>query len=99
MRRCDTECVSDTDGSLQCWSSCCMGTAVHSRQRDEIRYRYRLTGSCCGDCFRHSCCGPCTLCQEEKEVKYREEELENLIKAGNYQSSQQMVYPNQTKAQ
>lgn len=83
----------------QCWSSFCMGTAVHSRQRDEIRHRYRLSGSCCGDCFRHSCCGPCTLCQEEKEVKYREEELENLIKAGNYQSSQQMVYPSQTKAQ
>lgn len=81
----------------QCWSSVCLGTAVHSRQRDEIRHRYRLSGSCCGDCFRHTCCGPCTLCQEEKEVIYREEELENLVKAGNYQSSQQMMYPGQTK--
>ena len=39
------------------------------------------------------CCGPCTLCQEEKEIIYREKELEALISAGAYQGGPQMVYP------
>jgi len=82
-----------------CWTSYCWGPPVHSRQRDEIRYRYKLNGSCCGDYLRHACCGPCTLCQEEKEVIYRERELEELVKAANYQSAPQMVYPAQVKAQ
>jgi len=82
----------------ECWASACFGTPIHSRQRDEIRHRYKLYGSCCGDCMRHTFCSPCTLCQEEKEIIYRDDELQNLIKAANYQKAPQMVYPSQTKA-
>ncbi|KAI5808648.1 PLAC8 family-domain-containing protein [Peziza echinospora] len=84
----------------QCWNSACLGFAVHSRQRDEIRHRYGLPGSCMGDCARHACCSCCTLCQEEKELVYREKELEELVKLNTYQNNQTMMYaplPNQEK--
>ena len=70
------------------------------RQRDEIRHRYQLDGGCCGDCLRHFCCTTCVLCQEEKEVKYREKELKELIKQSEaYQQSSGMVYGVQEKVQ
>jgi Cys-rich protein (TIGR01571 family) len=37
-------------------------------QRSEIRQKYNLKGSGCGDCCRACCCTCCALIQEENEV-------------------------------
>ena len=38
--------------------------------RREIRLRYSLEGSGCGDCMRTACCCWCALVQQEKEIMY-----------------------------
>ncbi|KAJ5792829.1 uncharacterized protein N7503_008807 [Penicillium pulvis] len=39
--------------------------------RGEMRERYGIEGSCCGDCCVSLCCGCCALIQEEKEAELR----------------------------
>ncbi|KAJ5088387.1 hypothetical protein N7456_012003 [Penicillium angulare] len=39
--------------------------------RGEMRQKYGIEGSCCGDCCVSLCCGCCALIQEEKEVELR----------------------------
>ncbi|TGZ79767.1 PLAC8-domain-containing protein, partial [Ascodesmis nigricans] len=74
-----------------CVQYCCGGGIMAARQRSEIRYRYNLPGSECGDVWRHCCCGPCSLCQEEREVRAREHMHRELQQAG-YEKNPGMVY-------
>lgn len=73
-----------------CWGhACCGGAFWQMRQRSEIRYRYGLIGSEAGDICTHYCCGPCALCQEEREVKAREDQRQTQQ---GYQKNSGMVY-------
>lgn len=41
------------------------------RNRSEIRRKYGLQQSCCGDYCVHCCCHLCALCQEARELRSR----------------------------
>jgi len=43
-------------------------------QRSRIRENYKLEGSLPGDCARAYCCIACTLVQDDREVRDREDE-------------------------
>ncbi|KAK1140290.1 hypothetical protein N8T08_010493 [Aspergillus melleus] len=72
------------DPSLQTYSSinssCSIWTALscfasqwilQTISRGEMRERFGIEGSCCGDCCVSLCCGCCALIQEEKEAELR----------------------------
>ncbi|PYH81059.1 PLAC8-domain-containing protein [Aspergillus uvarum CBS 121591] len=40
-------------------------------KRGEMRQKYGIEGSCCGDCCVTFCCSCCALVQEEKEAELR----------------------------
>lgn len=42
------------------------------KQREEIRNRYAIKGSSCGDCCATYWCIACTMMQQDNEVKRRE---------------------------
>jgi Cys-rich protein (TIGR01571 family) len=87
------------------WAAICLGGVVFGLphgcmwilqmfNREDIRSKYRLDGSSCGDYVRSFWCWWCALCQEEKEVASRNRELlaMNRPQQG-YQPVPQMVYP------
>mmetsp|Transcript_22700 Transcript_22700/g.52963 ORF Transcript_22700/g.52963 Transcript_22700/m.52963 type:complete len:142 (-) Transcript_22700:245-670(-) len=39
--------------------------------RKKLRNYYSIDGSVLGDCFAATCCFPCAVCQESREVKRR----------------------------
>jgi hypothetical protein len=41
-------------------------------QRQDIREKYNLQGDCVTDLLATCCCGPCVLCQGEKEAAHHE---------------------------
>ncbi|KAK1147066.1 hypothetical protein N8T08_001805 [Aspergillus melleus] len=57
-------------------------------KRGEMRQKYGIAGSCCGDCCATFWCGCCTLVQEEKEA-----ELRTRPDQAGYQMAPQMAYP------
>lgn len=68
-------------------------------QRTRIREKYQLQGSIGGDCAKAYCCGPCTLIQDEREVKDREDERRRFAGPSNgavggsgYKKTETMVY-------
>ncbi|KAF3936136.1 hypothetical protein ABW19_dt0200648 [Dactylella cylindrospora] len=81
-----------------CWGFCglmvCCGFQwiMSMMQRGEVRHRYNLDGSGCGDCMRHFCCECCALIQEDRETETRKTLLVPANQAG-YQQQQGMTYP------
>ncbi|GLA16064.1 hypothetical protein AnigIFM62618_002625 [Aspergillus niger] len=57
-------------------------------KRGELRNKYGIQGSCCGDCCVSMCCGCCALIQEEKEA-----EIRTRPQVTGYQMAPQMAYP------
>ena len=47
--------------------------------RGDMRAKYGLKGSGCGDCARAFCCGPCDLTQQDKEAEFRESQRRPLV--------------------
>ncbi|KAK6521808.1 hypothetical protein TWF506_002012 [Arthrobotrys conoides] len=80
-----------------CWGFCALGICgvqwvMSMMQRGEIRQRYNLEGSGCGDCCRHFWCECCVLIQEDRETETRKALLVPSNQAG-YQQSAGMSYP------
>jgi len=61
-------------------------------QRREIKRKYNLEGSGCGDCCKTFCCGCCALIQEENEVLSRTKKTQAM--GGGYQAPGGMHYGN-----
>ncbi|KAF3090731.1 hypothetical protein TWF102_007326 [Orbilia oligospora] len=95
LRHNDMSNYSNCNGS--CWGFCALSVCgfqwvMSMIQRGEIRQRYNLQGSGCGDCCRHFCCECCTLIQEDRETETRKALLVPANQAG-YQQSAGMTYP------
>lgn len=73
--------VSTTIPDLAYWmltvSIGLMATIQHRRTRKA----YGIRGDIASDCVRATCCTCCTLIQDEKEIKKREEERANAARA------------------
>ncbi|KAL1952848.1 hypothetical protein VTO42DRAFT_4104 [Malbranchea cinnamomea] len=63
---CNASC---TVMALLCGCQWLLATIQHSR----IRHAYEIPGSIPSDCVRATCCTCCTLIQDEREIKLREE--------------------------
>ncbi|RPA98094.1 PLAC8-domain-containing protein [Choiromyces venosus 120613-1] len=68
-------------------------------QRTRIREKYRLEGSLASDCGKAYCCVMCTLVQDEREVRDREDERRRfsgpgsgVVGEGGYRRQETMVY-------
>ncbi|KAI0059726.1 PLAC8-domain-containing protein, partial [Artomyces pyxidatus] len=61
-----------------CWASCLLtstvgcGWILNISLRSDIRARYRIRGSGCGDCCSSFWCFPCDLVQEHREIELEE---------------------------
>jgi len=55
--------------SLMSLLGCCC--FIHAFKREQLREKYGLEESICGDCFTTCFCGPCAICQEAREIKVR----------------------------
>ncbi|KAK4086563.1 hypothetical protein Purlil1_9179 [Purpureocillium lilacinum] len=65
-----------------------------SMQRQNIREKYNLEGSCLVDIALSCCCWCCTLVQADKEAEHREGLLaNNAAVQQQYQSNTEMQYP------
>jgi Cys-rich protein (TIGR01571 family) len=60
---------------------------IQTIRRGEMREKYGIEGSCCGDCCTTFWCGCCALVQEEKEM-----ELRTRPELTGYKSTPQMAY-------
>jgi hypothetical protein len=61
-------------------------------QRAEMRKKYQLEGSCLTDLAMTCCCALCSLCQQDQEAAFREEELAKGGAAAQYQNQESMNY-------
>ncbi|KAE8415799.1 DUF614 domain protein [Aspergillus pseudocaelatus] len=68
---------SCTAMALLCGCQWLMATIQHRRTRKA----YGIRGDIASDCVRATCCTCCTLIQDEKEIKKREEERANAARA------------------
>ncbi|KAE8139914.1 DUF614 domain protein [Aspergillus pseudotamarii] len=68
---------SCTAMALLCGCQWLMATFQHRRTRKA----YGIRGDIASDCVRATCCTCCTLIQDEKEIKKREEERANAARA------------------
>ncbi|KAJ5401280.1 PLAC8-domain-containing protein [Penicillium crustosum] len=66
----------------------CVQWIMQTITRGEMREKYGIEGSCCGDCCVSVWCGCCALVQEEKEM-----ELRTRPQLSGYQNPGQMSYP------
>ena len=69
-------------------------------QRARVRDHYQLQGSVGGDCIKAYCCVSCTLVQDDREVKHREDEKRRFAGPGSgvvgdsgYRRQPTMTYP------
>ncbi|EEH22832.2 hypothetical protein PABG_05043 [Paracoccidioides brasiliensis Pb03] len=69
---CNASC---TAMALLCGCQWLMATIQHSR----TRRAYAIPGSIPSDCVRATCCTCCTLIQDEKEIKVREESARQMV--------------------
>ncbi|KAJ6264989.1 hypothetical protein Dda_1144 [Drechslerella dactyloides] len=81
-----------------CWGFCALGMCglqwvMSMMQRGEVRHKYNLVGSGCGDCMRHCCCECCTLIQEDRETETRNSQLVVPAISTGYNSQPAMKYP------
>ena len=63
-------------------------------QRQEVRDKYRLQGSCISDLAISCLCGCCSIAQQDKEVEHRQALLGGAVKE-QYQTQGGMSYPAQ----
>ncbi|RDW63136.1 DUF614 domain protein [Aspergillus mulundensis] len=68
---------SCTAMALLCGCQWLLATIQHTR----TRRAYGIQGSIASDCVRATCCTCCTLIQDEKEIRKREEERANASRA------------------
>jgi Cys-rich protein (TIGR01571 family) len=68
---------SCTAMALLCGCQWLLATIQHTRTRKA----YAIPGSIASDCVRATCCTCCTLIQDEKEIRKREEERANASRA------------------
>ncbi|KAL4816893.1 PLAC8 family-domain-containing protein [Aspergillus spinulosporus] len=68
---------SCTAMALLCGCQWLLATIQHTRTRKA----YAIQGSIASDCVRATCCTCCTLIQDEKEIRKREEERANASRA------------------
>ncbi|KAL2207925.1 PLAC8 family protein [Sarocladium strictum] len=85
----------NTSCLLFCGSSC---FGVHwiptAMQRENIREKYNLEGSCVKDLLASFCCPCCTLMQSDKEAAHREGLLQHAPQTQQYETNNTgMVYP------
>jgi len=68
------------DNHSKCLTHCCVYSLmsllgcccfIHAVKRGQLRDKYGLEESACGDCFITCCCAPCAICQETREMKVR----------------------------
>ncbi|PYH66920.1 PLAC8 family protein [Aspergillus vadensis CBS 113365] len=79
------------NGDCVIWSFLGLGLSqwiYQTIRRGELRNKYGIEGSCCGDCCVSMCCGCCALIQEEKEA-----EIRTRPQVTGYQMAPQMAYP------
>ncbi|KAJ5836878.1 hypothetical protein N7447_002904 [Penicillium robsamsonii] len=79
------------NGECLLWGCLSLGWlnwTVQTARRSELRRRFGIEGSCCGDCMAVFFCSQCTVIQEEKEATMRLRDEQN-----GYNLTQQMVYP------
>jgi len=70
------------------------------KQREEIRNRYAIKGSSCGDCCATYWCLSCTMMQQDNEVKRREaSRLATNTNTQGYQAPAGMMVPQQQQPQ
>jgi Cys-rich protein (TIGR01571 family) len=53
---------------------CCLSSCGHAARRTAMRTKYNLVGSRQTDCLLSCFCGPCIVCQEAREVQFRNEQ-------------------------
>ncbi|KAL4802124.1 PLAC8 family-domain-containing protein [Aspergillus unguis] len=68
---------SCTGMALLCGFQWLLATIQHTRTRKA----YAIQGSIASDCVRATCCTCCTLIQDEKEIRKREEERTSALRA------------------
>ncbi|KAI9844644.1 MAG: hypothetical protein M1838_002099 [Thelocarpon superellum] len=61
-----------------CGFQCLLTLLQHSR----IRSKYNIEGSAGDDCVHAVCCLPCTLIQDEREVRDREDDMRKFAGPG-----------------
>ncbi|GKZ25423.1 hypothetical protein AbraIFM66951_000633 [Aspergillus brasiliensis] len=79
------------NGDCIIWSFLSLGLTqwiYQTIRRGELRNKYGIEGSCCGDCCVSMCCGCCALIQEEKEA-----EIRTRPQVTGYQMAPPMAYP------
>ncbi|KAI1470926.1 PLAC8-domain-containing protein [Daldinia caldariorum] len=76
-------------GAISCFTGC--GWIYAMLKRTEIRERYNIEGSGCGDCCVSFWCPCCALIQQDNEVKLRQSKAQPIAQA--YQSPQGMHMP------
>ncbi|KAI8957254.1 PLAC8-domain-containing protein [Daldinia sp. FL1419] len=76
-------------GLITCFTGC--GWIYGMLKRTEIRERYNIQGSGCGDCCVSFWCSCCALIQQDNEVKIRQQNATPIAQA--YQSQQGMQMP------
>ncbi|EPS39947.1 hypothetical protein H072_6363 [Dactylellina haptotyla CBS 200.50] len=91
-RCCNVPCWSFA-GLMLCGAQWVMGCM----QRGELRRKYNLDGSGCGDCVKHFFCECCTLVQEDRESKTRQQLMVTNIVG--YQAARQMQYDQMNQKQ
>lgn len=65
--------LKDTGCCCPCLSYLlCCGPLQHCSFRKSMRNKFNLQESPCNDCCVAFCCGPCGICQEAREFKYRQ---------------------------
>ncbi|KAI2621167.1 PLAC8-domain-containing protein [Hypoxylon sp. NC1633] len=77
-------------GFIACFTGC--GWIYALMKRGEIRQRYQIHGSGCGDCCVSFWCSCCALIQQDNEVKMRQAKLNQPVSQG-YQPQPDMQMP------
>ncbi len=52
-------------------ANCYLCWIPHMCEREALRKKYNLKEEPMGDCPTALCCGPCAICQEAREIKFR----------------------------
>ncbi|KYK62079.1 hypothetical protein DCS_03224 [Drechmeria coniospora] len=76
-------------GSTCCW----LYWIPLAMQRQNVREKYNLQGSCLVDLAVSCCLGCCTVIQSDKEAEYHEALLKSSGVQQQYQSNTEMTYP------
>ncbi|KAI0395849.1 PLAC8 family-domain-containing protein [Xylariaceae sp. FL0594] len=78
-------------GAITCFTGC--GWIYAMIKRGEIRERYNIKGSGCGDCCVSFWCSCCALIQQDNEVKRRQEKAGPITQGYQPQPGMHMPEP------